>query len=61
MMRMPTPTFAAAESDRWASGREALRAADERMAELIDADPELDPDPLFDGWPSDLGERLSFR
>ena len=24
------------------------------MAELIDADPGLDPDALFDGWPSDL-------
>jgi DNA-3-methyladenine glycosylase II len=24
------------------------------MAELIDADPLLDPDALFDGWPSDL-------
>jgi DNA-3-methyladenine glycosylase II len=51
---MPTPKLAAGQSDRWASGREALRAADERMAELIDADPELDPDALFDGLPSDL-------
>jgi DNA-3-methyladenine glycosylase II len=40
--------------DRWASGRQALRAADPRMAELIDADPGLDPDSLFDSWPSDL-------
>jgi DNA-3-methyladenine glycosylase II len=24
------------------------------MAELIDADPGLHPDALFDGWPSDL-------
>jgi len=40
--------------DRWARGREALRAADPRMADLIDADPGLDPDVLFDGWPSDL-------
>ena len=42
------------EVDRWARGREALRTADPRMAELIDADPGLDPDALFDGWPSDL-------
>src|SRR5207244_10795319 len=47
-------TFAGAGIDRWASGREALRAADPRMAELIDTDPGLDPDALFDGWPSDL-------
>jgi DNA-3-methyladenine glycosylase II len=40
--------------DRWAGGREVLRAADLRMAALVDADPGLDPDVLFDGWPSDL-------
>jgi len=40
--------------DRWAAGREVLRAADLRMAALVDADPGLDPDALFDGWPSDL-------
>jgi DNA-3-methyladenine glycosylase II len=40
--------------DRWAAGREVLRAADLRMAALVDADPGLDPDVLFDGWPSDL-------
>jgi hypothetical protein len=51
---MPRPTFAAGKSDRWASGREALRTADPRMAELIDTDPGLNPDALFDGWPSDL-------
>jgi 3-methyladenine DNA glycosylase/8-oxoguanine DNA glycosylase len=51
---MPKPTFVARKSDRWASGREALRAADERMAELIDGDPGLDPDAVFDGWPRDL-------
>jgi DNA-3-methyladenine glycosylase II len=49
-----TGNFTESEVDRWARGREALRAADERMAELIDADPDLDPDALFDGWPSDL-------
>ena len=31
-----------------------LRASDPRMAALVDADPGLNPDPLFDGWPSDL-------
>ncbi len=41
-------------ADRWADGRRALRAADPRMATLVDADPQLDPDVLFDGWPSDL-------
>lgn len=41
-------------ADRWADGRRALRADDPRMATLVDADPQLDPDALFDGWPSDL-------
>jgi DNA-3-methyladenine glycosylase II len=58
---MPKPTAATGKSDRWASGREALRAADKRMAELIDADPGLDPDALFDGWPSDLWGALVFQ
>jgi 3-methyladenine DNA glycosylase/8-oxoguanine DNA glycosylase len=40
--------------DRWAVGKAALRAADPRMAALVDADPALDPDRLFDGWPTDL-------
>src|SRR5260370_23994830 len=40
--------------DRWSHGRNVLRAADPLMAELIDADPGLDPDALFDGLPSDL-------
>ena len=40
--------------DRWASGRELLRAADPRMAALVESDPGLDPDGLFDGLPSDL-------
>jgi DNA-3-methyladenine glycosylase II len=51
---MSKRAFAATGIDRWASGRQALRAADPRMAELIAADPDLDPDALFDGWPSDL-------
>jgi DNA-3-methyladenine glycosylase II len=40
--------------DRWAVGRDVLRAADPRMAALLEAEPELDPDGLFDGLPSDL-------
>jgi DNA-3-methyladenine glycosylase II len=40
--------------DRWAAGRELLREVDSRMAELVDAQPGLDPDRLFDGLPSDL-------
>jgi DNA-3-methyladenine glycosylase II len=40
--------------DRWAAGREALRAADPRMAALVEAEPGLDPDALLDGLPSDL-------
>lgn len=31
-----------------------LRSADPRMAVLVEADPGLDPDRLFDGWPTDL-------
>jgi 3-methyladenine DNA glycosylase/8-oxoguanine DNA glycosylase len=31
-----------------------LRSADPRMAALVEADPDLDPDRLFDGWPTDL-------
>jgi DNA-3-methyladenine glycosylase II len=40
--------------DRWLAGRALLRAADPRMAELVDAEPGLNPDRLFDGLPSDL-------
>jgi DNA-3-methyladenine glycosylase II len=42
------------DGDRWADGRALLRAADPRMAELVDATPGLDPDRLFDGLPNDL-------
>ena len=48
-------------SDSWAAGREALRAADPRMAALVEADTDLDPDALFDGWPSDLWSALVFQ
>ena len=35
-----------------------LRAADPRMAALVDADPGLDPDALFAKWPADLWSAL---
>jgi DNA-3-methyladenine glycosylase II len=40
--------------DRWAAGRALLLEADPRMAELIKAEPGLDPDRMFDGLPSDM-------
>jgi DNA-3-methyladenine glycosylase II len=40
--------------DRWSAGRDVLRAADPRMAGLVDTQPTLDPDRLFDRLPSDL-------
>jgi len=43
-----------ARVDRWAPGRELLRAADRRMAALVDADPGLDPDELLANMPHDL-------
>jgi DNA-3-methyladenine glycosylase II len=45
-------------TDRWAQGRTALRAADPRMAALVDARPTLDPDAFFDNWPSELWSAL---
>src|SRR6202012_6210040 len=36
------------------AGRRLLRTTDPRMAELVDAQPRLDPDSLFDGLPNDL-------
>lgn len=44
--------------DRWAEGRVAIRAADPRMAALVDERPELDPDAFFDGWATDLWTAL---
>jgi DNA-3-methyladenine glycosylase II len=40
--------------DRWAAGRALLLEADPRMAELVNEEPGLDPDRLFDGLPNDL-------
>jgi DNA-3-methyladenine glycosylase II len=54
MQAMSTRNVTDSEVDRWALGRVELRTADPRMAELIEADPGLDPDALFDGWPTDL-------
>jgi DNA-3-methyladenine glycosylase II len=45
---------ARARVDRWAAGRTLLSAADTEMAELVAAQPSLDPERLFDGVPSDL-------
>ena len=47
-------------ADRWAPGRALLRA-DPRMAALVDALGELDPDSLFDGLPTDLWGALVFQ
>jgi DNA-3-methyladenine glycosylase II len=47
-------TGAEPDVDRWAVGRELLRAADPRMAALVEAEPKLDPDGLLDGLPRDL-------
>jgi DNA-3-methyladenine glycosylase II len=55
------PGGAGAGADRWAAGREVLRAADQRMAALVDADPELDPDRLVGGLPTDLWGALAFQ
>lgn len=46
---------------RWAAAKEALRAADSRMAELVGADPTLDPDVVLDSWPTDLWDALVFQ
>jgi DNA-3-methyladenine glycosylase II len=51
---------AGADVDRWAAGREVLRA-DPRMAALVDADPALDPDRLVGGLPTDLWGALVFQ
>ncbi|MHB8690206.1 MAG: DNA-3-methyladenine glycosylase family protein [Solirubrobacteraceae bacterium] len=56
MSKAPGPDRGPARAgvDRWAAGRALLRVADPRMAELVDAEPGLDPDRLFDRLPSDL-------
>jgi len=49
------------DTDGWAPARAVLRAADPRMAELVDADPTLDPDTVLDGWPTELWAALVFN
>ena len=53
-VRGPDRSWPRAGVDRWAAERALLRAADPRMADLVDAEPGLDPDRLFDGLPGDL-------
>jgi DNA-3-methyladenine glycosylase II len=43
-----------AHADRWAPGRDVLRAADRRMAALVEHEPELSPDGLLGRLPRDL-------
>jgi DNA-3-methyladenine glycosylase II len=50
----PNRGRARARVDPWAAGRALLRAADPRMTRLVDAEPGLDPNRLFDRLPSDL-------
>ena len=45
-------------TDRWSEGRAAIRAADPRMAALVNGRPGLDPDAFFDSWPADLWTAL---
>jgi DNA-3-methyladenine glycosylase II len=45
-------------TDRWVEGRALLRAADPRMAALVDARPGLDPDAFFDTWAADMWSAL---
>jgi DNA-3-methyladenine glycosylase II len=56
-MYHPWMTLRSSE-DRWVAARAVLRAADPRMAALVDARPELDPDAFFDSWPSELWSAL---
>jgi DNA-3-methyladenine glycosylase II len=51
----------AAGADRWSPGRDVLRAADRRMAALVDGEPELDPDRLLASLPHDLWGALVFQ
>jgi DNA-3-methyladenine glycosylase II len=47
--------------ERWAAAKKALRAADPRMAELVDADPTLDPDAALEGLPTNVWDALVFQ
>jgi DNA-3-methyladenine glycosylase II len=48
-------------ADSWAVAKASLRAADPRMASLVDADPTLDPGTVLDGWPTALWDELVFN
>src|SRR5918996_6069019 len=48
-------------ADSWAPASASLRAADPRMASLVDADPTLDPGTVLDGWPTALWDALVFN
>jgi DNA-3-methyladenine glycosylase II len=48
-------------ADSWAVAKASLRAADPRMASLVDADPTLDPGTVLDGWPTALWDALVFN
>src|SRR6202035_4168879 len=50
-----------AGAHRWARGRDVLRAADRRMAALVDDEPQLDPDALLASLPHDLWGALVFQ
>jgi 3-methyladenine DNA glycosylase/8-oxoguanine DNA glycosylase len=58
---MPGMAESEVGADGWEPGRAALRAADPRMAALVDADPGLDPDTVFEDWPRDLWSALVFQ
>jgi DNA-3-methyladenine glycosylase II len=47
--------------DAFAEAKAALRAADPRMAELVEADPITDPNAVLDGLPTDLWSALVFQ
>jgi DNA-3-methyladenine glycosylase II len=47
--------------DGWTAAKATLRAADPRLAKLVDADPTLDPEAVLDGWPTDLWSALVFQ
>jgi DNA-3-methyladenine glycosylase II len=55
---LPASAAPRVSADRWAEGRAAVRAADPRMAALVDERPLLDPDAFFDTWPSELWSAL---
>ena len=47
-------------TDRWTPAKAGPRAADPRVADLVDADPTLDADSVPDGLPGELWDALVF-